>query len=105
VGLRESLATKPAQKYLAPANGLLGASLENSRKWGDAGAAFMQASATADVEYLKARYLLDAARAYAEAGKRPEAESALRTIVTKYPKSAVMTEAQVRLAELTGGKM
>jgi TolA-binding protein len=105
VGLRDFLATKPDQKYLAPANGLLGAALENSRKWADAAAAFMQASATADVEYLKARYLLDAGRAYVEAGKRAEAESAYRTIVTKYPKSAVMTEAQVRLAELTGGKM
>lgn len=105
VGLRDFLATKPDQKYQAPANGLLGAALENSRKWGDAAAAFMQASATADVEYLKARYLLDAGRAYDEAGKRAEAASAYRTIVTKYPKSAVMTEAQVRLAELTGGKM
>jgi hypothetical protein len=65
----------------------------------------MQASATADVDYLRARYLLDAGRAYTEAGKQAEAASAYRTIVTKYPKSAVMTEAQVRLAELTGGKM
>jgi predicted negative regulator of RcsB-dependent stress response len=105
VGLRDFLATKPDKKYLAPANGLLGASLENSRKYADAAAAFMRASAAADVEYLKARYLLDAGRAYDEAGKRAEAESAYRTIVTKYPKSAVMTEAQVRLAELTGGKM
>ena len=44
VGLRDFLATKPAAKYVAPANGLLGASLENSGKWADAGDAFSRAS-------------------------------------------------------------
>ncbi len=105
VGLRDFLATKPSPQYLAPANGLLGAALENSRKWSDAGDAFMQASKVADVEYLKARYLLDAGRSYTEAGKKTEAAAAYRTIVDKYPKSSSVTEAKVRLAELTGGKM
>ncbi|HEY8258427.1 MAG TPA: tetratricopeptide repeat protein [Gemmatimonadales bacterium] len=105
VGLRDFLASKPDRKYLAPTNGLLGASLENSRKWADAGDAFARASETADVEYLKARYLIDAGRAYAEAGKKTEAATAYRTVITKYPKSSSLTEAQVRLAELTGGQM
>jgi TolA-binding protein len=105
VGLRDFLAKSPPEKYRAPANGLLGASLENAGKWADAGDAFTKASDEADVEYLKARYLIDAGRAYTEAGKKDAAIAAYRTIIQKYPKSSSLTEAQVRLAELTGGKM
>src|ERR1700674_3299143 len=85
VGLRDYLATKPARQYLAPANGLLGAALENSRKFADAGDAFLKASDAADVDYLRARYLVDAGRAYAEAGKKQEAATAYRTVIQKYP--------------------
>jgi len=105
VGLRDFLSTNPPEKFRAPANGLLGAALENAGKWSDAGDAFSKASAEADVEYLKARYLIDAGRAYNEAGKKDAASAAYRTIIQKYPKSSSMTEAQVRLAELTDGKM
>jgi outer membrane protein assembly factor BamD (BamD/ComL family) len=105
VGLREYLASKPAPKYVAPAYGLLGAALENSKRTAEAGDAYTHASEAADVEYLKASYLIDAGRAYRAAGKPAEAERVYRTIVTKYPKSPSFTEAQVRLAELTDGKM
>jgi outer membrane protein assembly factor BamD (BamD/ComL family) len=105
VGLREYLASKPAKKYLAPAYGLLGAALENSKRWADAGEAYMQASNAADLEYLKANYLVDAGRAFREAGRPQDAERAYRTILQKYSKSPSFTEAQVRLAELTDGKM
>jgi predicted negative regulator of RcsB-dependent stress response len=105
VGLRDFLATKPAAKYLAPANGLLGAALENAKRWADAATAYTQASNTAEVPYLKATYLLDAGRAFAEAGRAEDAARAYRTILEKYPDSPSFTEAQVRLAELTGGKM
>lgn len=105
VGLRDFLATKPAPKYAAPAYGMLGAALENAQKWGDAGDAFANASKAADLDYLKARYLVDAARAYREGGKTQEALAAYREIIQKYPKTSSMTEAQVRLAELTDGKM
>lgn len=105
VGLRDFLATNPDEKYLAPANGLLGAALENAKRFADAAAAFQKASATATLEYLKARYLIDAGRAYRSAGKGPEAIAAYRTVIEKYPKSSGVTEAKVRLAELTGGKM
>jgi outer membrane protein assembly factor BamD (BamD/ComL family) len=105
VGLRDFLATKPPAKYASPAYGLLGASLENARKWSDAGDAFKQAAATADLDYLKAQHLVDAGRAYREAGKPQEAIAVYRTVIQKYPKTSSWTEAQVRLAELTDGKM
>jgi outer membrane protein assembly factor BamD (BamD/ComL family) len=105
VGLREYIASKPAQKYLAPAYGLLGAALENSKRWSDAGDAYIQASNAAELEYLKANYLVDAGRAFREAGRSQDAERAYRTILQKYSKTPSFTEAQVRLAELTDGKM
>jgi outer membrane protein assembly factor BamD (BamD/ComL family) len=105
VGLKDFLAAKPDPKYAAPASGLLGAALENSQKWSDAGEAFSNASKAADLPYLKARYLVDAGRAYREAGKTQQAIAAYREIIQKYPKTTSVTEAQVRLAELTDGKM
>jgi outer membrane protein assembly factor BamD (BamD/ComL family) len=105
VGLRDYIATKPDAKYVAPAYGLLGAALENAKKFAEAAEAFSNASKSADVDYLKARYLIDAGRAYREAGKGTEAIAAYRTVIQKYPKSPSFTEAEVRLAELTGGKM
>ena len=105
VGLRDFLAKKPAQKYLAPASALLGTALENSKRPAEAAEAFVNASKSADLEYLKARYLIDAGRAYRSAGKTAQAEAAYREVIQKYPKSSSFTEAQVRLAEMTGGKM
>ncbi len=105
VGLREFLASKPAQKYVPPATGLLAAALENSRRWVEAANAYTQASNAADVEYLKAKYLVDAGRAFREGGKAEDAARAYRTVLQKYPKSPSVTEAEVRLAEVTDGKM
>jgi outer membrane protein assembly factor BamD (BamD/ComL family) len=105
VGLRDFLKTNPEPKYQAPANGLLGSALENSGHLGDAGAAYQKASESATLEYLKARYLIDAGRAYRAAGKTAEATAAYRTVIEKFPRSSSFTEAQVRLAELTDGKM
>ncbi len=105
VGLRDFLKTNPPVQYRTPAQGLLAAALENSKRWVDAGNAYTDASKVAEVEYLKAKYLVDAGRAYREGGKLEEATRAYRTVVEKYPKAPSVTEAQVRLAEVTEGKM
>jgi TolA-binding protein len=105
VGLRDFLAKKPPQKYLAPAYGLLGTALENSKQPAEAAEAFRNASKSAELDYLKARYLIDAGRAYRLGGKTKEAEMAYREVMERHPKSSSFTEAQVRLAELTDGKM
>lgn len=105
VGLREYLATKPPEQYLSPAYGLLGSSLENAKQWVEAANAYTQASNAAGVPYLKATYLVDAGRAYRLAGRTQDAAKTYRTILEKYPDSPSFTEAQVRLAELTAGKM
>jgi outer membrane protein assembly factor BamD (BamD/ComL family) len=104
-GLRDFVASKPPVKYLAPAYGLMGAALENSKRWLDAANAYTQASSTAEVPYLKANYLVDAGRAYRSAGRPEDAAKAYRAILDKYPDAPSVTEALVRLAELTEGKM
>jgi outer membrane protein assembly factor BamD (BamD/ComL family) len=105
VGLQQFLSSKPPAKYVAPANGLLGAALENAKRWADAANAYSQAANAADVPYLKAAYLIDAARSQREAGHPDEAVKTYRNLLQKYPDSPSATEAQVRLAELTAGKM
>ena len=49
--------------------------------------------------------MIDAGRAFRQGGKIEEAKKAYRTILQKYPDSPSFTEAQVRLAELTDGRM
>lgn len=105
VGLQNYLKTHPAKIYRVPAQGLLGEALENAGRPAEAAEAYAGASADTDVDYLKAQYLLYAARAYRNAGKQDDAVKALLTIVDKYPKTVSITEAKVRLAELTEGRM
>src|SRR5688572_11388564 len=105
VGLREFIQKNPPAKYLAPAYGLMGTALENAKRPAEAADAFRNASKSADLEYLKARYLIDAARAFKAGGKQAEAIAAYRTVIDSFPESPSATEAKVRLAELTDGKM
>jgi len=105
VRLREYVASNPSPRYVAAANGLLGAALENVGRPAEAAAAYQKASEVSSVDYLKAEYLLEAGRAYAAAGKQAEAEATYRSIIEKYSKTGPFVEAQVRLAELTKGQL
>jgi TolA-binding protein len=105
VRLREFLKKSPEPQYAAAANGLLGTGLENVNRFAEAGDAYMEASKAAQVDYLKADYLVQAGRAYSNGGKKDQAIAAYRTVIDKYSKTGPFTEAQVRLAELTNGTM
>ncbi|MEZ4411980.1 MAG: tetratricopeptide repeat protein [Gemmatimonadales bacterium] len=105
VSLQEYLKTNPKKIYKVPAEGLLGEALENANRPEEAGQAYLGAANDADLDYLKAQYLLSAGRAFANAGNTDEAFKALSTIVEKYPTSSAKTEAMVRLSELTQGRM
>lgn len=105
VRLREFIAGNPAPRYLAPAEALLGSALENADKAAEAGDAYRKAADATTTPYLKADYLLDAARAYTDGGKPDAAIEVLRVVVGKYKDTNAYVEAQVRLAELTKGKM
>ncbi|HEV8125088.1 MAG TPA: tetratricopeptide repeat protein [Gemmatimonadales bacterium] len=105
VRLREFLKADLPAKYKAAGNALLGAALENALKPAEAGEAYKAAADAADLDYLKADYLLQAARAYGAGGKNADAIAALKTVIDKYSKTPALTEAQVRLGELTKGEM
>ena len=105
VNLRDFVKSNPSKKYLTPAYGLLGRALENANRPEEAARAFLSASENADVDYLKAEYLNDAGRAFANAGKRDDAIAAYRQVMEKFPDTNSKVEAQVRLAELTQGHM
>ena len=90
--------------YAAQTQALLGVALENTRKPAEAAAAYRAAVDAAELDYLKAQYLLDAGRAWMAAGKPDEAAKAYREIIAKYDKTAALTEAKVRLAEATKGQ-
>jgi outer membrane protein assembly factor BamD (BamD/ComL family) len=102
-GLRDFLAKNPPVAFQAPAWGLLGVALENQRKPAEAAEAFGKASAAAEVDYLRAEYLLQQGRALTNAGKTQDAIAAYRKIVKDFPETNAVTEAKVRLAELTKG--
>lgn len=103
--LREFLAGNPEPGYAAPAHGMLAAAFENAGRPADAAASYQRASEVATVDYLKAEYLVDAGRAWLAAGRRTEAEQAYRAVITRFAETAALTEAKVRLAELTDGKL
>ena len=101
--LQDFIKKGPRAKYAAPAYGLLGAALEETGHAAEAAADYMAASKAADVGPLKAQYLVNAARAYLNAGEQPKALDALRTVVKDYDKTPSATEATLRLSELTKG--
>ncbi len=105
VRLREFVSSNPGTRYVMAGNALLGAALENTGKAKEAADAYEAAASAADVGYLKAGYLIEAARAWEDAGQKDTAVATLRRVVEKYPDTDKFTEAQIRLAELTGGRM
>lgn len=105
VGLQDFIKTGPAPHFRAVAYSLLGRALENSRRAGEAAAAYVSASEAADVDYLRASHLLDAGRAFSAAGQPEKAIDVYRRIIKEYPTAPARTEAEVRLAELTAGAM
>lgn len=105
VSLRELLDQHPDPQYAVPAQGLLGAALENVRRPDEAAEAYAAASGLADVDYLKAEYLIEAGRAYKAAGEVDRATEAYEKIVTDYPDTPSYTEAQVRLGEVLKGDL
>lgn len=102
--LQEFLKSNPPANYAAPANSLLGTAYENTAKFAEAAASYRKAADLAGLDYLKATSLLDQGRALRAAGKKDEAAAVYREVIAKYAATAGKTEAQVRLAELTGGQ-
>lgn len=104
VSLRDFIASNPGAVYQVPAAGLVGSALENVNRPSEAADAFLEAAAGAQVDYMKAEYLLAAGRALTAAGRLEEAEQAFRTITDEYAATPSISEATVRLSELVKGE-
>jgi tetratricopeptide (TPR) repeat protein len=103
--LRDFLDRGPREEFRAGAWGLLGAAYEDLGQSVPAGEAYLEASRSARFDFLKAQYLSDAGRGFWAAGDTARALEAYRAIVTQYDRTPQVTEAKVRIAELTrGGK-
>jgi TolA-binding protein len=89
--------------YRAQAFGLLGAAYENLGKSKEAAEAYQAGAERAPLDFLKAQMLSDAGRAWTAAGDTAKAVAAYRRIVNELPKTSAVTEAKVRLGELTKG--
>jgi len=103
VSLRDFIAGNPGQVYQVPASGLVGSALENVNRPSEAADAFLEAAAGAQVDYMKAEYLLAAGRALLAADRLEEAATAFRTITEEYAATPSLSEATVRLSELVKG--
>ncbi len=105
VGLRDFIKSGPDAQFQSTAYGLLGRALENSGNPADAAESYQKSSASATIDYLRAEHLLDAARAFRNAGQNDQAIATYRRILKDFAATGSKTEAEVRLAELTSGTM
>ena len=101
--LEEFIRSSPRAKYLAPAHGLLAGAEEGLGKWAEAAQNYIVASQSADLDVLKAQYLVSAARCFNLAGEREKALEQLRVVAKDYSKTPAAAEAIVRLSEATKG--
>jgi len=103
VELMRDFAPSAAAAFRAQAYGLLGAAYENLGRPREAAEAYQNGAERARMDFLTAQMLSDAGRAWAAAGDTAKAIAAYRRMVDELPKEASVTEAKVRLGELTKG--
>ena len=103
VELLRDFAPSAGAAFRAQAYGLLGAANENLGKPREAAEAYQNGAERARMDFLKGQMLSDAGRAWAAAGDTAKAITAYRRIIDELPKEASVTEAKVRLGELTKG--
>jgi tetratricopeptide (TPR) repeat protein len=96
-------APKAGGAFRAQAYGLLGAAYENTGRFREAGAAYESGSEAAHLDFQKAQMLSDAGRAWTTAADTAKAIAAYKRIIKDFPKEGMVTEAKVRLGELTKG--
>jgi TolA-binding protein len=86
----------------ASAYGLLGGGLEDKGQPKDAAEAYRRAADNAELDFLKAQFLIDAGRAYTAAHDTASARRSYGEVLDKWPRIDQAAEARVRLAEIGG---
>lgn len=89
--------------YRSQAYGLLGAAFENLGRFREAAEAYENGAATARLDFQKAQMLSDAGRAWTSAADTTKAVQVYQRLVEELPNEGAVTEAKVRLGELTKG--
>jgi tetratricopeptide (TPR) repeat protein len=105
VELLRDFAPSAGAAYQAQAYGLLGAAHENLGRPRDAAQAYEAGAEGARMDFLRAQLLVDAGRAWTAAGETAKAMAAYGRVVEELPNEGVVTEAKVRLGELTKGTL
>ena len=103
VAVLKDYASGAGRAYRAQAYELLGAAYENMGRFREAGQAYEDGSAAGRFDFQQAQLLSDAGRAWTSAPDTTRAIAAYKKIISNFPKEATVTEAKVRLAELTKG--
>jgi outer membrane protein assembly factor BamD (BamD/ComL family) len=98
--LRKFVASGPRKEFLGPANGLLGAALEEAGQPGEAAKAYEASAATTPYRGIKAQELLDAARTYSSIRDTTKAAAIYDQLIRDFKDQSSALEARVRLAEL-----
>lgn len=98
-----TFAPRAGRTYRAQAYALLGAAYENAARPKDAAEAYERAAETAQFPFLRAQFLSDAGRAWVAAGDTTKAVAAYRAIIIQRDSTGSVTEARVRIGELTRG--
>jgi tetratricopeptide (TPR) repeat protein len=103
VGVLVAFAPGAHRAYRAQTYGLLGAAYENLGRSAEAAGAYMNGAAAAELGFMEAQLLSDAARAYVAAGDTAKALEAYGRIVATLGETPSAPEARVRIGELTKG--
>ncbi len=98
--LRKFLASSPREEFRGPANGLLGAALEESAQPLEAAKAYEAAANATSYKGVEAQYLVDAGRTFATAGDTAQAARVYERVIKEFKSQSAAAEAEVRLAEL-----
>lgn len=104
IQLLKRFAPRAEQAYGAQAYGLLGAAYEDAGQPREAGQAYEKAAHGAELPFLRGQFLSDAGRAWVAAGDTLKAVEAYKGIIAELSETGPVTEAKVRLGELTKGR-
>jgi tetratricopeptide (TPR) repeat protein len=98
--LQRFVSEGPAAQYRSPAHRALGAALEQTGQYAEAGRAYEDAARTSEYDLLAAQALIEAGRAYTLAGDTPSAIRVYEQLLQDYADAPANTEARLRMAEL-----
>ena len=98
--LRKFVASGPRPEFRGPANGLLGAALEEGGQPLEAAKAYEAAASQTPYKGVKSQYLLDAGRTYWAAGDTAQAARIYEQLIREFKDQGSGIEAQVRLTEM-----